>query len=450
MASAMQQYFDGFLDNIVLRQSQVDRIESASGTLQKYLRSYFDLTIEDVFLQGSYANGTAVRPIAGGEYDVDVVCVSASATQSADSALDELFAALDDNGNYSGKLVAKKPCIRIEYADDDIGKFHVDVVPVRLSSDAVAPLDAPRRGNGWHCTAPQEYTQWCADQGEDFRRTVQMLKRWRDEQQDVRNAIKSIVLQVLISDALAWDCAADDERILRTLENLQATLAANDAPPVVSNPVLPSENLAARWTATSYADFKRELAEAVTLARRAYQADDAVESAETWRELFGEAFPLPKSSAYGVQLADTSHALHPSVRGWYIALDPRYRVRVTAEEQRGRRGKLTTYPNDGPLLFAGKNLRFQAHVTAPSPVELWWRITNTGSHARTAEGLRGDFVRARKLNGQASPRQDENWERTAYTGTHLVEVFALSGARVVALSEPFRVNIYKKGRSWSW
>ena len=69
----MQPYFDEFLDNITLRQSQVDRIENASRALRTYLKSTYGWNDDEVFLQGSYANGTAVRPLAGGEYDVDIV-----------------------------------------------------------------------------------------------------------------------------------------------------------------------------------------------------------------------------------------------------------------------------------------------------------------------------------------------------------------------------------------
>lgn len=69
--------FDGFMDSIELKQKQVDRIESARKALAKLLKESYDLTDEEVFVQGSYANNTAVRPIEGGEYDVDIVAVSA-------------------------------------------------------------------------------------------------------------------------------------------------------------------------------------------------------------------------------------------------------------------------------------------------------------------------------------------------------------------------------------
>ena len=115
----LQPNFDVFLDKISLGQKQIDRIESAQTTLTGFLKDHYDLGDAEVFLQGSYANGTAVKPIEGGEYDVDIVCVCATAEDSAQAAIDGLYDTLDDNGRYSGKLISKQPCVRIEYADDE-------------------------------------------------------------------------------------------------------------------------------------------------------------------------------------------------------------------------------------------------------------------------------------------------------------------------------------------
>lgn len=434
--------FDKFVDSISLTQTQVNRINSAQGALGGYLVKAYGLNESDVFLQGSFANGTAIKPIDGGEYDVDIICVSADPVESAKAALEGLFDKLSEHGTYRDRLVAKTPCVRVEYADDYSGSFHVDVVPVRVcQGDSTAPLDAPRRDAGWHPTAPGEYTDWCAAQGEQFRRTVKIFKRWRNEHQDVKKAIKSIVLQVLVSENMSA-LSDDGERIKAILDQLSSVLSPLSSAPVISNPVLADENLAARWDDASFKDFKKELSEACGLAADAIASADAVEAAEKWRELLGESFPLPAKADFGIQLADSSHMQSPAAMGWYEALDSRYRIAVTAREQRGRRGKWSVYPDDGPLLFAGKSLQFQAAVTSPGFYEIWWRVTNTGWHARSVSGLRGGFFKAKDLSGRRSPDEGVNWENTSYTGSHLVEAFLVLGDRVVARSEPMTVNIY--------
>ncbi|WP_167369714.1 nucleotidyltransferase [Amycolatopsis orientalis] len=447
----IQTYFRRFRDEISLGDPQVQRIESASTTLIAYLRDHYELTTSQVFLQGSYANGTAVKPVAGGEYDVDIVCVSSSEDDTAADALEDMYSTLESNGRYIGKLKPKQPCVRIEYADDNIGSFHVDVVPVRSSSASDAPLDAPRRNSGWHSTAPNEYTAWCAKQGQAFIDCVKMLKRWRDEHQEVRSAVKSIVLQVLVARHLPQWATNDAERIYRTLVSLNNELSSIATPPMVLNPVLESENLAARWEVKAFRNFKTELTEAITIARRAIEAPTIIEACEQWRALFGDAFPLAeKGGQFIVALSDTSHAQLPEARGWYEHLDPRYSASIEAWEYRGKRGKKSPYHSDGPLLFAGKQLQFKANYTGPTPVDIWWRVINTGQHARDESGLRGDFFRAKRRGdgNRQSPDPAENWESTSYTGTHLIEVFLLVGTRVVARSSSFKVNVFGSRFTW--
>lgn len=446
--NGIQSHFDVFLDNISLTQTQVDRIESASNTLTDFLKSHYVLGDYEVFLQGSYPNGTAVKPIEGGEYDVDIVCVCASSEDSAANAIQDLYDALDANGRYSGKLTSKQPCVRIQYADDTIGSFHVDVVPARAGQED-APFDVPRKSSGWHPTAPNEYTSWCEQQGVHFRRTVRMLKRWRDEHQGVRNAIKSIVLQVLIAEHSPAFADNDSERIFQTIVNMNEALQPLGSPPAVTNPVLPSENLAARWSKEAFADFKRELSEAADLVAKATKTDDLVEQVEYWQDLFGEDFPsVEKQVRYHVELADASHAESPETKGWYEQLDPRYQVTIQAWSQLGKRRQRSSYRNDGPLLFKGRNLIFKASPSGPTDYSIWWRVTNTGEHARKESSLRGNFIRAKRSDGKPSDDPTENWENAAYTGTHLVEVFLVVGSRIVARSTPFKVNVYNAPFPW--
>jgi hypothetical protein len=95
-----------------------------------------------------------------------------------------------------------------------------------------------------------------------------MLKRWRDEHQGVRSAIKSIVLQVLIAEYMPSVAINDAERVAQTVLNMRDALQLLDSPPKVWNPVLPTENLGARWTTEAFADFKRELTEAADLVTK--------------------------------------------------------------------------------------------------------------------------------------------------------------------------------------
>jgi hypothetical protein len=61
--------------------------------------------------------------------------------------------------------------------------------------------------------------------------------------------------------------------------------------PTISNPVLPTENLAERWDDDDYTKFCSELNEAVVLADEALAAADEQASHDAWVRLFGDDFP---------------------------------------------------------------------------------------------------------------------------------------------------------------
>jgi SMODS domain-containing protein len=294
--------FNKFHDAISLGAKPTAKIESAASGLITYVCGKYGLAEGLVFLQGSYPNDTAVEPEnSDGEYDVDLVCVAAQPWMSPEDALNDLEATLAQSAVYEELLKKegsrKKPCVRLRYADDEVGGFHVDVVPSRASTsaDPQAPLEVPRRGDGWHDTAPQQYTDWCRDQGLRFARTVKMLKRWREHHQPARLNIKSIVLQVLAANNLGTQ-SSDAEALVSTLEAIQAVLAESpDRPPRVQNPVLDAEDLAARWEPAAYKNFRRELGEAVELARRALDSIHENESHDLWCELLGDDFPAAPS-----------------------------------------------------------------------------------------------------------------------------------------------------------
>jgi predicted nucleotidyltransferase len=289
--------FEVFLEKLQLETRQIERMNSAERSLSTGLRQHFGLRPEDIFLQGSYANGTATKPppsAADGEYDIDLVVISAKIGQEPQDALGHMREGLIAIG-YGDRIEEdperKRPCIRLRYAPDDAGHFHVDVVPSR-EAPGRPPLEIPRPADGtWKETAPQEYAEWCTDQGEEFLRTVQQLKRWRDEHQNARQAIKSIVLQVLIAKHISHG-QSDAHRIAATLRSISSLMLANlDNPPQVLNPVLETENLTATWPADAYRNFIKVIGEAADLAERALTESDEVASRVLWRELLGSDFP---------------------------------------------------------------------------------------------------------------------------------------------------------------
>jgi hypothetical protein len=289
----LQHAFDDFYEEIELKALSEERVGRAWGRLHAHLTKHYGVRADAVFVQGSWANDTAIRPAdADGEYDLDIVVVSAAPDADAEDTIKELRKILARDADLADRLLPDedgRPCVRLHYARDPEGfGFHVDVTPAR-STGSTPPLEVPMRGReGWRGTDPLAYTEWCYGKGEDFKRAVRELKRWRD----VHDAsIKSIVLQVLVGYCMPEQAGGDAERIELTLKNIRGRLAAHpDRPPSIENPVLSSEDLADRWPTEDYRRFLAELDEAISLISAARSASEA-DSHRYWRELFGSDFP---------------------------------------------------------------------------------------------------------------------------------------------------------------
>lgn len=295
--------FKTFAAKLQLTPKQVDRITSASTTITDKLAEHFEISKSKIFLQGSFANGSCVRPAPsrGGEYDVDLVVVGPFEELTPAEALNKMRKALRDLG-YGDRIRADstgtRPCIRLEYAPEgETVGFHLDVVPARPhTSPLIAPLEVPKPADKlWKATAPAEYTAWAKKQGAGYLRTVQELKRWRDENQNARSAIKSIVLQVLIAEHVNAQAShsSDGRAVAAALRGISNKLALHpSAAPWIANPVLRTEDLAASWKAEDYKRFRNFVGDAADLAEKARDADSTAESTQLWNRLLGSDFPV--------------------------------------------------------------------------------------------------------------------------------------------------------------
>lgn len=284
--------FDEFFDKIALPTQPEERIKSAWDRLKDHIVRHAEIPPEDVFLQGSYPNGTAVRPAdSSGSYDVDSCAIVAADIDDPDAAFTRLEEILCESEDYASRLdTSKVRCVRLEYTDDDYGSFHVDVVAARPHTDG--HLEIPIRNAGWRETNPQGFQDWCLQQPEQFARTVRMLKRWRDEtEDDDRRGIKSVVLQVLVAEALPDGETDDATALAATLANIHGRLAPYDAPPELPNPSLPDEDLTETWSNGDFQLFKNHLSDAVEIAEQALAAGSSKDAHDLWRDLLGESFP---------------------------------------------------------------------------------------------------------------------------------------------------------------
>jgi len=142
-----------------LTETQIQRARQAYRAVGGWLSGSEDPLLAEtaVYLQGSSALGTAVKPIDREEFDVDLICFCA--TVVADVPPTHLKKAvgnrLREHKTYSPILEEKKRCWRLNYKDH----FHLDLSPTIANPNCRngGELVPDRKLRGWHPTNPRAY-----------------------------------------------------------------------------------------------------------------------------------------------------------------------------------------------------------------------------------------------------------------------------------------------------
>lgn len=246
--------------------------------------------------QGSFALGTAVRPLGGDDYDVDAVCeLQLTSQEVTQQRLKEMVGDRLKHPRSRYRAMIEPPeggrrCWTIKYADSS--KFHLDVLPAipddfgwllglgvprEWASTAIRLTDrkAWQRGLGWSRSNPKGYIAWFKDRMkvmlreakmalamakraeveeiEDFRvrtplqRLVQILKRHRDKLYN-GDADKPISIIITTLAAQAYSNEPDlMDALLQVVPKMRKRVEQRDGIPWVANPVNPQENFADKW-----------------------------------------------------------------------------------------------------------------------------------------------------------------------------------------------------------
>lgn len=249
-----------------------------------------------IYPQGSFALGTAVRPLGDDDYDVDAVCLL---QLSADEVTQQRLKAMVGNrlkhprSRYRDMLDPRdggRRCWTIRYADSS--KFHLDVlpaipddytwlvalgVPEEQAQEAICITDRETwdADIDWLRSNPKGYVQWFKSRMrvrleeerramamakkadvqaiDDYQvrtplqRVVQLLKRHRDLRYNGDDD-KPISIIITTLAASAYNNEADLlDAILNVVPGMRNAIENRDGVLWVRNPVNPQENFADRW-----------------------------------------------------------------------------------------------------------------------------------------------------------------------------------------------------------
>lgn len=310
--------FSRFNEAIRLDATRRQRIDSAVAAFVDFCHRDPQLAAAmnaQPFLQGSVATGTAVRPLSGDEFDVDVIypfALEAFGTPPTPAQVIQWFVArLRGNDFYAQRLIEKPRCARIDYAGD----FHMDIIP---STDGVAdhqPYAVPTKDlGGWKTNNPRDYQRWvfsldARSGGQDangdgrFARGLRVMKRWRDGKLAADSAPSSMLLATMLGKhephANYRPPLADPvfPKYPYTAAYLYDMLRLTDsclelhAESSFENPSVPGEDLAGSWQRKHLSTFQAALKGCIASTRAGMVAQGEPEAITHYKKAFGDSFP---------------------------------------------------------------------------------------------------------------------------------------------------------------
>lgn len=471
-------HFNNFLDEEVnLNTTRIELLSDSVEAVKVALKaSDWGPKILSFTAHGSWAHGTIIKPLAGYEFDADLlVIVEPVAGWEAKDYVNKLSAFFDGNSTYRDKVRRFSHCVTIEYG----GERRIDVAPcVKDRVYAGTHEVCNRTANKFELSSPMAYTEWVKGRnavagGNDLKKVTRLLKYLRDIKTNFTcpSFLFTTLVGLRIFDTDKGSVAfADTPTCLKTVVGrLDDWLQHYPSVPVILNPVLSSEVQSSVWDQTQYSNFRDK----VNLYRGwiddAYTETDRDESIGKWQRVFGDTFAageakeagrVSESMARSAALVLSDHfqdlvslvkqkgreALPARILRLPYVQRPKWRnatqqftVKVSAQLLVSKHGAYIQPVISLEPIQAGYGIRFTAtnNVGAPFPdnFKVEWRVTNTDQAAYDANALRGGFY--------ASDSGFSRSEELTYHGVHFVEAFLVGKAdnRLYGKSEPFYVVI---------
>lgn len=140
------------------------------------------------FNQGSYEMGTGVVPV-NGDYDIDVGLILPGSTSQDPVAVKQ--SVYDAVKAHTTRVEFRRPCITVYYQRAGEAIYHVDLPVYVRDAYGRLHLATGKQNSGadqrrWIHSEPVQlckavWERWSGEDGAQFRRVIQYLKRWRDE-----------------------------------------------------------------------------------------------------------------------------------------------------------------------------------------------------------------------------------------------------------------------------
>ena len=250
------------------------------------------------FLQGSYANFTAISEIN----DVDIVAVRKSVFCSTHSPVvphltspvehpwdriyDDVIQKLNNQKLYTWEIIPKEKCITVVTSS-----FKADIVPVvQIYQDVSLDPVAIRTQNGNQLTYPRDHKQNGILKNtlteENYKPLVRIFKNWAKVRLP-KDTVSSHQIESLIHFA-DTNLFSNDHlgSFILVSDFIINKLSGRDILPICIPSVCGNEDITENWDTLKRQEFVRELIRAKELAINSYNATSSTDAARNWNEIF--------------------------------------------------------------------------------------------------------------------------------------------------------------------
>jgi hypothetical protein len=447
-------HFHAFLGSTVnLKQYKLDQLDARVTAITNAFQGDAEIghMYKEHIPQGSWAHQTIIDPVSPfDEFDADILLHLEQNYEWNDDPkkyLQEVRAAFKRNSIYRPKVIRKKRCVRIRYAND----CHVDVVPSITLDDGQQAI-IYYTDNEFEETNPVGFADWMRERdditGGQLRRIIRLFKWLRDYKNTF--SCPSVILTVMLGNRVQfWDAetkyADVPSTLVSLLEALDLWLQGHHTMPLLDDPSCPGLSFNHRWDEEKYSNFRKKVSDYALWAREAYdlQGEDDQAALTAWQKMFGTEFAADEVAEARTQVVAKKFLLElagkgaASVNGQkdiapgeefitarYGSVQLRYNAAIRATIPGPRCNRLLRRER---VVGIHRTLKFHLSTDVPEPYEVLWKVRNRGAEAaKVPGGLRGQI----RYGGNEG--RNDHQESTLYRGTHYVEAYVVKNGVVVA------------------
>lgn len=467
------------------------RSYEAVGTWLSDERSFLYNFKPHIYIQGSFALGTAIKPIIGDEYDVDVVCLlQLTKKRVSQEQLKKLVGdRLKEHNKYKQILEEKRRCWTLNYADSS--KFHLDILPAIPSFLDILDMETYRSSvfyneilitdknkdnycfisDNWQKSNPLDYAEWF--KGKMYTRAEkQKLYEIRNSVNDMpiykRKTILQKVIQLLkyhrnqkygnnehkpisiIITTLATQAYSGEDNIFEAMQNIVQKMPMfiekRNGEDWISNPVNMEENYADKWKEQP---IKKEIFKNWLVSLNSI-ISDILKSDSDYSNILESAYGISFDSKVNYSTDSSSqmnskymsNPLHSHFNLPYreklnIPEKLQFKLPITATFKNPHTGKIYPYSSNEAALPKSGTIQFKVDVNENTlqNAKVIFQVVNTGDEAKMAKDLRGGFV------DLFDSKTKIHTETTKYRGRHMIQAFLIRNGICIARSDEFIVNI---------